>query len=179
MSYTSTFWFTGLSGSGKTTIASRAAQSLSEKDKKIEILDGDVIRKEIHGHLGFTPEDIKENNRLIAELCVKRKGLYDYIFVPIISPFAESRSLAREIIKDNFYIIYCKATLETVMERDVKGLYKRALSGGLDNLIGVDKRVPYEPPQDADLILDTAREDIEISVGRLIGFISSKEKDGK
>jgi len=176
MNRTATLWFTGLSGSGKTTIAVRAAQVLAAKNKKIEILDGDIVRKEIHSHLGFTPEDIKENNRLIAEMCVKRRGLYDCIFVPIISPFAESRSLARKIIKDPFYLIYCKASLEMVIERDVKGLYKKALSGELDNFIGIDRRVPYEPPEDADLTLDTEKEDIETLVSKLVEFICLKEK---
>ncbi len=175
MSGALTFWFTGLSGSGKSTIVNKAAALLEKRNKRIEVLDGDVVRSQIHRYLGFTPEDIKENNRLIAEMCVKKRNLYDYIFVPIISPFAESRSEARRIIKDYFYLVYCKASLETVIGRDAKGLYKKALAGELDNFIGVDKKVPYQPPKDADLVLDTEKEDIETSVDRLVKFVEQSD----
>ncbi len=171
------FWFTGLSGSGKTTIAERAAKLLSDKQKKVKILDGDIIRKEINRHLGFSAEDIKENNRIIAELCVKNEGSYDYIFVPIISPFNESRNQVRRIIKGPLYLIYCKASIDAVIKRDPKGLYKKAIVGEISNFIGVDKKVPYQPPADADLVLDTAKEKIEVCVAKLMDFIDLKEKE--
>lgn len=165
------FWFTGLSGAGKTTIVGRTVEILLKQGKKIEILDGDVIRQYVNKHLGFSPDDIRENNRIIANLCIEDQGKSDYIFVPIISPFKDSRDKARALIGHSFHLIYCKISLEGAIRRDAKGLYKIALAGEKENLIGVDPRVPYEPPDDADLILDTETESIEICVDRLIKFI--------
>src|SRR3989338_2805235 len=118
-------WFTGLSGSGKTTIALALQKELEKRNKKFKVFDGDVVRQKLHKHLGFTPEDIKENNRLIAELCLKQINKYDFILVPIISPFRESRENARKILGNSFIEVYVKALLETVIERDVKVYYKK------------------------------------------------------
>jgi len=167
------FWFTGLSGSGKTTIVSEAFKTLSDLEKKVKIYDGDAVRAKINKHLTFTPEHIMENNEIIAKLCVKDADSYDYIFVPIISPFAKARHLARKAIGKNFYLIYTKASLPAVIKRDPKGLYKKALSGEIDNFIGVSANVPYEEPSDADLILDTENENIKTCTKRLIHFIES------
>lgn len=169
------FWFTGLSGSGKTTIVNEVSKVLSASGKKVKIYDGDTVRAKINKHLTFSPEHIRENNKIIAELCMKDSKSYDYIFVPIISPFSKSRQSARKTIGRNFYLIYAKASLPAVIKRDPKGLYKKALSGEIDNFIGVSVNVPYEEPQDADLVLDTEREDIEVCVKKLINFLDSLE----
>ncbi|MCX5829731.1 MAG: adenylyl-sulfate kinase [Deltaproteobacteria bacterium] len=171
------FWFTGLSGSGKTTIVDGTIQRLSNRDIKIKIFDGDVVRKEINSHLTFRPKDISENNRIIADLCLKESHLYDYIFVPVIAPFRESRDEARRLLGDHFYLVYCKISLEEVIRRDPKGLYRKALSGEIDNFIGIHKEVPFQPPKDADLVLDTEGAGIESCVGRLIEFIHRKEEE--
>src|SRR3989338_3893085 len=105
-------WFTGLSGSGKTTIALALQKELEKRNKKVRIFDGDIVRQELHKHLGFTPADIKENNRLISELCLKHINDFDFILVPIISPFTESRKKARTLLGKSFIEIYVKAPLE-------------------------------------------------------------------
>jgi adenylyl-sulfate kinase len=170
------FWLSGLSGSGKTTLVDHAVRRLAGSGKRIRIFDGDVVRKEINRHLTFSPEDIRENNRIIADLCLQNIQGFDYIFVPVISPFQESRNHARKMLGGSFYLIYCKASLDEVIRRDPKGLYRKALSGELADVIGVHKHVPFEPPADADLVLDTENETLETCVGRFLDFIKGKEE---
>jgi adenylylsulfate kinase len=167
------FWFTGLSGSGKTTIVTETIDRLSDDGKAIRVLDGDDVRSRITAHLGFTPDDIKENNRIIAEMCKEMRSDYDYIFVPIISPFEESRDKARELIGNGFFLIYVKASLDEVIRRDVKGLYKKAVRGEIENFIGLAKDVPFQEPQHPDLILDSEKEEVKDSVSQLVSFIRS------
>lgn len=178
MSRVLTFWLTGLSGSGKTTIIKETQRLLVKANKKIKVYDGDAVREQITKHLTFSPEHIKENNKIIAELCLKdiNSNKYDYIFVAVISPFQESRDHAKEIIGSSFSLIYCKSSFEEVIRRDTKGLYKKALAGQINNFIGIDKKVPYQPPQGADLVLDTEAEDIKSCVTKLMNFINSKER---
>lgn len=170
-------WFTGLSGSGKTTIANRASERLRRLNKKVKIYDGDVVREGINRHLTFSPEHIDENNRLIAAFCLENSPLYDYIFVPVISPFSASRESARKMIGDSFSLVYIKASLEEVIKRDPKGLYKKALAGEIKNFVGLAADVPYQTPDDADLTLDTEKNDIGTLVDELMGFIVSKTND--
>ncbi|MDD5005742.1 MAG: adenylyl-sulfate kinase [Candidatus Omnitrophica bacterium] len=171
------FWFTGLSGSGKTTIANETKKSLSKIKKKIKIYDGDIVRQKLNRHLKFTPKHIKKNNRIIAEICKQEinKKKYDYIFVTVISPFEESRQQVKSTIGEQLYLIYCKASLGTVIKRDPKGLYKKALSGKIENFIGIDKNVPYQMPKNADLVLDTEKYDLKTCIKKLISFIKTKE----
>lgn len=173
-----TFWLTGLSGSGKTTIVKEAQALLLKANKKVKVYDGDIVRKQINKNLTFSPEDIKENNKIIAELCLKdiNSNKYDYIFVAVISPFQESRDQAKEIIGSSFYLIYCKSSLEEAMRRDPKGLYKKALDGEINNFIGIDERTPYQEPQDADLVLDTENEDVKSCVAKFMNYINLKER---
>lgn len=168
-------WFTGLSGSGKTTIAKAAAGRLMAADKRVRIYDGDDVRSALTRHLTFTPEHIVENNRIVAELCLKNLSEYDYIFVPIISPFSRCRNAARELIGERFNLIYIKASIEEVIRRDSKGLYRKAMAGEISNFIGIDKNVPYESPADADLVIDSANESAEVSVNNLLNFIETKK----
>ena len=91
-------WFTGLSGSGKTTLATAPQKKFSAFGKTSEILDGDIVRNSIHGHLGFTREDIKENNRLLAKLALEKSKKHDYVLVSAISPFREDRAMAKNIL---------------------------------------------------------------------------------
>ena len=164
-------WLTGLSGSGKTTIATSISKKLIKKNYKVKILDGDKIRDSIHTNLGFSPSDIELNNQKIAFLCKELMGSFDLVIVPIISPFSRSRKLAREIIGEGFFEIYIKSFLDNVISRDVKGLYKKALAGEIDNFIGIDPNVPYEIPKFPDLTLDTNKEKISESVTKLLKFI--------
>ena len=168
---TQVLWFTGLSGSGKTTVANLVSERLEMKGKKVKVIDGDVIRGTIHKDLKFTPEDIKENNRLIALMCKDNLGRWDYILVPIISPFRESRDFARKLLSGDFVEVYVKTDLNECIKRDTKGLYKKALSGAIDNFIGISSRTPYEAPENPEIIIDTACEDISASAEKVLGHI--------
>ena len=162
---------TGLSGSGKTTIAKVVKSDLIQKNKKVLILDGDNIRDTQHKHLGFSPEDIKTNNILITELCLDNILNYDVVIVPIISPYKESRIHARNVIGKTFYEIYIKTSLSTLEKRDTKGLYSKQKKGLINNLIGVSSANLYEEPISPDLIVETNLLSIKKSSNILIKFI--------
>jgi adenylyl-sulfate kinase len=164
-------WFTGLSGSGKTTIVDSVVEILKQKGKKIKILDGDDVRAKFHTHLGFSVEDIKENNRLITLMCLEYMDSHDYVFVPIISPFIESRAKAKQMVGEFFKEIHIKCSLDECIRRDVKGHYKKALAGEIENFIGVAKQVPYEPPVNPDLVLDTENKSIKEVISELVSFL--------
>lgn len=151
-----TFWFTGLSGAGKSTIAEAVRRQLESEGRRISIIDGDDVRGLLHKHLGFSEPDIKENNKLISELCLARRADTDAILVPIISPFRASRAAARKLLAPRFFEIYIKASVPAVTARDVKGLYAKAKAGEIAGMIGVSPTAaPYEPPESADLVIAT------------------------
>ncbi|MDD4601881.1 MAG: adenylyl-sulfate kinase [Negativicutes bacterium] len=164
-------WFTGLSGSGKTTIADKLCEELTALGKQIMVIDGDVIRMTKHTELSFSPEDIKENNRLIALMCQENMGKYDYILVPIISPFRESRKSARELLQSGFIEVFINTSLEECVLRDVKGLYRKALAGEIENFIGVSENTPYEKPYKPDISIDTISCDVAGSVKKLLEYL--------
>lgn len=168
-------WFTGLSGSGKTTIAEKLADHLRKKGRKVKILDGDTIRGKEHKHLGFSREDIRENNRLIAQAAKAAGKDADFVLVPIISPYQEDRLMAKEIIGDGFVELFINAPLEECIKRDVKGLYKKALEGEIDDFIGVSPKNPYEPPQSPHLEIKSAFSSIEESVQKIFDFLHSDQ----
>lgn len=163
-------WFSGLSGSGKTSIAERTSEILRQDGQRVTILDGDVVRNKEHRHLGFTTEDIKENNRLIAIMCLQTLSEYDVILVPIISPFRESREAAKQTLGKAFAEVYVRASLEEVMRRDPKGHYQKIREGVLQGFIGVDNGLPYEPPLAPDIVLDTESFNMEECASQLAGF---------
>lgn len=161
-------WFTGMSGAGKSTLAEMAARRLESESFKTLVLDGDHIRNEIHKHLSFSREDILENNRLVAQLCAQRLSDFDVILTPIISPYALGRQRAREIIGNTFFEIYVKTSLKELIKRDTKGLYRKALEGEMNNLIGFSPENPYEEPEHPDLTIHTDQEDVQRGARRLI-----------
>jgi pyruvate kinase len=167
---TKVVWFTGLSGSGKTTIADLLVKEFSKQGRTFAVFDGDDVRKRLHQHLGFTPEGIKENNRLITELCKEELGKKDYILVPIISPFKESRELARKVFGENFIEVYLNCSFDECKKRDIKGLYKKAESGELQNFIGL--HVPYEPPENPEIKVDSINLTAEQSAEKVLDFLS-------
>jgi len=167
-------WFTGLSGAGKSTVAEGLMARLRAEGLRVLALDGDAVRTRLHRHLGFTESDIKENNRLIAELCVENGDAYDVILVPIISPYAISRRDARARIGGGFCEVYCKADLSVVSARDVKGLYGKAARGEIGNLIGYSPETVYEPPPAPDVVLDTTEQSPEQAIDGLYRFVRSK-----
>lgn len=164
-------WFTGLSGSGKTTIAEALADRLKSTGKTVKILDGDAVRNIKHKHLGFSRDDIRENNRLIAEMAKTAGKRKDFVLVPIISPYRADRAMAQEIIGNGFVELFINAPLEECIKRDAKGLYKKALDGEIDNFIGISPQNPYEPPQSPDLEIESANFSLEENVNKIFNFL--------
>lgn len=153
-------WFTGLSGSGKSTIAVEVEKALLGQGRAVYRLDGDNIRHGLNSDLGFSAEDRKENIRRIAEVAALFRDAGIITLASFISPYRESRSFVRDCVGEEFFrLIYVKADVDTCAERDPKGLYKRALSGEIKNFTGVS--APYEEPEDADLVLDTTVNTLE------------------
>lgn len=165
-------WLTGLSGSGKTTIADALKEKYEAKGKKVCIIDGDAIRNADATPLGFSRENISENNRRIAFLAKIERGKHDLILIPVIAPFAEDRKVSREIIGKDFFEIFVDCSLGVCVDRDVKGLYKEALSGRREKLIGMEgSSVPYEAPISPDLIIKTEATSLEKSTARITEFL--------
>jgi len=166
-------WFTGLSGSGKSTMSHALEERLFNEGCRTFVLDGDNVRHGLNSNLGFSDEDRKENIRRIGEVSNLMMEAGFIIMTAFISPFREDRIAVRNLISDGDFIeIYCKASLETCEARDVKGLYKRARAGEIKNYTGIDS--PYEVPENADLIIDTEQETIEDSVSIIISFLKKK-----
>lgn len=174
-----TVWFTGLSGSGKSTIAEMLYHEFQARDMKTEILDGDVVRTNLSKGLGFSKEDRDTNIMRIGFVAnlLTRNGVAA-ICCPI-SPYKETRDANRELI-GNFVEIYVHATIEELAEnRDPKGLYKKALAGEITGFTGVDD--PYEVPENPELVVDTMNESPEESLANVLtklkelGWIDSDE----
>ena len=163
-----TVWFTGLSGAGKSTIANALAEELRSRGMKVEVLDGDVIRTNLSKGLGFSKED-RDTNVLrvgwVAEV-LSRNGVA--VICALISPYRETRNKVRERI-GNFVEVYVNAPLEEVIRRDVKGLYKKALAGEIKNFTGISD--PYEPPENPEVVCNTAEETVEESVGKVLAYL--------
>ncbi len=166
-------WFTGLSGSGKSTLADGVSIYLTKQGAKIRVVDGDDVRKCMKMQT-FTKSEIIQNNEHIIQLCSGLKSEFDYLLVAVIAPFSQTRKMARDVFGGNYTEVYVRASIETLRKRDTKGLYQKALSGELSNLIGVHPGVPYEEPQSPDLIVDTNEEGVEASVGEIVGFLKNK-----
>ena len=161
-----TIWFTGLSGSGKTTLSKRLESELRRRGiLKVELLDGDVMRTHLSKGLGFSKEDRDANIKRIGFVCklLSRNGVV--AIAAAISPYREVRDFIRKEIGD-FVEVYCRCPLEVCIRRDVKGLYRKALSGEIKNYTGVDD--PYEEPLKPEVTLETDRETPEQSVMKII-----------
>lgn len=166
---TKIIWFTGLSGSGKSTVTEILKEKFDKLNKKYAVFDGDDVRKRLHKHLKFTPEDIKENNRLIVGLCKQELGKVDYILVPIISPFKESRVKARKAFGKDFVEVYMNCSYDECKKRDVKGIYKKAEAGEIENFIGL--HVPYEPPENPEIEINSINEKPEESAIKILNWL--------
>ena len=163
-------WFTGLSGSGKSTLAHVLEEKLFNKGCKTFVLDGDNVRHGLNSNLDFSDNDRKENIRRIGEVAklMLESGLI--VMTAFISPFREDRAAVRNLISNSDFIeIYCKASLKTCEERDVKGLYKLARAGEIKNYTGIDS--PYEAPENPELIIDTDKETLDESVSKIYNFL--------
>ena len=160
-----TLWFTGMSGSGKSTLAEKCQEGLLERGVNTEILDGDIIRTNLSKGLGFSKEDRDINIRRVGFVCnlLTRNGAA--AIAACISPYAAIRDENRALI-GRFVEVYCEAPIEKLIERDPKGLYKKALAGEIKGFTGID--APYEEPVKPEVVVHTADETIDESVGKIM-----------
>jgi len=163
-------WLTGLSGSGKSTIANALELALHQQHKHTYILDGDNVRRNLNKDLGFHPESRSENVRRIAEVALMMKDAGLIVIVTCIAPFAKDRDAARALIGDAGFIeVYVSTPLAVCEQRDPKGLYKKSRAGLMKNMTGIDS--PYEIPGQPELVLDTRVCSVVESVGRILGWL--------
>ena len=167
-------WFTGLSGSGKSTIANILEQKLHTIGKRTYLLDGDNVRHGLNKDLGFTDTDRVENIRRVAEVSKLMVDAGLITLVSFISPFKSERQMARDLLSsDEFFEIFVNTPLEECEKRDPKGLYKKARAGELKNFTGIDSL--YEEPENPDIILDTASSNAEELTDQIINFLQLKK----
>jgi adenylyl-sulfate kinase len=163
-----TLWFTGLSGSGKTTMAIPIAEKLRERGLKIERLDGDIVRQHLTRDLGFSKEDRDMNIErvtFVAKL-LTRNGVG--VLCSFISPYRARRAKSREEIGE-FIEVFVKASVEECARRDVKGMYAKAFAGEIANFTGVSD--PYEEPENPEIVCDTEHETLEESTAKVIAYL--------
>lgn len=170
-----TIWFTGLSGSGKTTLAQALINELRSSDLNVELLDGDEVRTNLSYGLGFSKEDRDTNIRRIGYVSrlLSRNGVG--VITAAISPYREIRNEVRQLITRDgaeFIEVYVQCPIDVLIERDVKGLYKRALAGEIKEFTGVSD--PYEAPLNPEVTVNTDSESIEESAGKIIAALKAR-----
>jgi adenylyl-sulfate kinase len=165
-----TLWFTGLSGAGKSTLARRIEEVLLERGMKVEVLDGDEVRENLSKGLGFSKEDRDTNIRRIGFVAklLSRNGVV--AITAAISPYREIRDEMRKAI-GRFVEVYVEAPIDVLAERDVKGLYKKALAGEIKHFTGVDD--PYEPPVKPEVVVNSSTETVDQSLGKIIATLET------
>jgi len=165
-----TIWLTGLSGSGKSTVAVAAEKALQVRGCLTYILDGDNVRMGLNRNLGFSPEDRTENIRRIGEVAKLFTDAGILVFTSFISPYRADRDAVREIMAEGDFIeVYVAASLETCEGRDTKGLYAKARAGEIPEFTGIS--APYEEPAKAELVLSTEGKSVDESVADLITYL--------
>ena len=166
-----TLWFTGLSGSGKTTIAKLVAQELRDQGLRVERLDGDIVRQSLTRDLGFSKEDRDKNIErvtFVAKL-LTRNGVA--VLCSFISPYRERRAKTRREIGE-LIEIYVECPVEVCAQRDVKGMYTKAFAGEIKNFTGVSD--PYEEPENPEIICHTAQETSEESAAKIVTYLEGQ-----
>ena len=153
-------WFTGLSGSGKTTLSLALNKDLKKLDYKVKKVDGDVFRKKNKNIKKFTKKSIIENNLSIIKYVNEIKESYHYIIVSVISPLIKTRTKAKNIFGKNYFEIYVKCSLKTLIKRDTKGLYKLAIKKKIKNLIGYNSKIVYEKSKYKKIIINSEKNKI-------------------
>jgi len=167
-------WFTGLSASGKSSIANEVVHQLHQMGKLTYVLDGDNIRHGLNKNLGFSPEDREENIRRISEVGNLFADAGIITTTAFISPYRKDRDFARELLGDGRFVeIFVKASIETCEKRDPKGLYQKAKKGEIKEFTGIS--APYEEPLKPEIILDADTMTIEEEVEMVIGYLKKKE----
>ena len=166
-------WFTGLSGSGKSTIAVEVEKQLIKNGRAVYRLDGDNVRHGLNSDLGFTKEERDENIRRIAEVAALFKDAGLITLVSFISPYRDKRAFARKRAgSDSFIEVYVKADVETCAERDPKGLYEKAKNGEIENFTGVS--APYEEPENPEVYIDTEKLTVKEAAKKVLASILEK-----
>lgn len=165
-----TLWFTGMSGAGKSTLAQAVAEELRRRGHRVEVLDGDEVRTNLSKGLGFSKEDRDTNIRRIGYVCklLARNGVV--AISAAISPYRDVRGEVRRQ-HERFVEVFVKCPLDTLVERDVKGLYKKALAGEISNFTGVSD--PYEEPLEPEVVVESHIESIDESLCKLLGKLES------
>ena len=165
-----TLWFTGLSRSGKSTLATEVERRLYERGYITFVLDGDNIRHGLNRDLGFSPEDREENIRRVGEVAhlFRQAGIIN--MTAFISPYRADRKNARDVADEGEFIeIFCRCSLEACEKRDGKGLYKKARAGEIPEFTGIS--APYEEPESPEITIDTDREGIKEGVNKIISYL--------
>jgi adenylylsulfate kinase len=163
-------WLTGLSGAGKSTIAAKLGPALAERGHRVELLDGDEVRTNLCQGLGFSREDRDTNIARIGYVAGKLAKHGVAVLVAAISPYRQARDLVRAEV-DNFVEVHVAAPVQTCAERDVKGLYAKALSGEIQQFTGVSD--PYEPPLAPEIVLHTEAETVDESVEQVLAWLEA------
>lgn len=167
-------WFTGLSGSGKSTIANAVAKELYNRNIRSYVLDGDNIRHGLNKDLGFSEEDRTENIRRIGEVSKLFVDSGQFVLTAFISPFRADRQIVRDLLEEGEFIeVYIKCPIEECEVRDPKGLYDKARKGIIKDFTGIDS--PYEEPQQPEIILESDQYSIEECVEQVIGYLTAKK----
>ena len=166
-------WFTGLSGSGKSTLAHQVEEDLYKTGCRTFVFDGDNVRHGLCANLGFSAEDRHENIRRIGEMAKLFIEAGVIALTAFISPFRADRERVKALVSENDFIkIYCDSPLQVCEERDVKGLYKKARAGVIQNYTGISS--PYEPPENPDLHLDTAGDSVEVNAKKILALLEER-----
>jgi adenylylsulfate kinase len=166
-------WFTGLPCSGKSTLANELDKTFYAKGIRSYVLDGDNVRKGLNADLTFSAEDRKENLRRIGHVAQLFTDAGIVCIAAFVAPLQEDRAqLKANIGSDRFFEIYLNTPIETCEERDIKGLYKKARNGEIKDFTGVN--APYENPENPDLIIDTSKESMDVSIERIMSHIRRK-----
>jgi adenylyl-sulfate kinase len=173
-----TVWLTGLSGAGKTTLAYRVGPALEAQGRPVEYLDGDVVRTHLSQGLGFSKADRDTQVTRLGWVASRMTRLGATVIVAAISPYAEARAKARAMVEPfgTFLEVHVKASVDACAQRDVKGLYARALKGEIRNFTGVDD--PYEAPVAPELVIDTEKVSVEEASALLVERILEKSRSG-
>lgn len=163
-------WFTGLSGSGKSTVARAVESTLVDQGKYVAVLDGDNVRHGLNKDLGFSPADRTENIRRIGEVAALFCDANNIVLTAFISPYRADRDMARKAVgPGRFFEIYCAADLSICESRDPKGLYKKARAGQIPEFTGIS--APYEAPENPELVLETGKKPLQQCVSEVIDLL--------
>ncbi len=165
-------WFTGLSASGKSTLAHGVEEALFARSCRTYVLDGDNVRHRLNKDLGFSPEDRVENIRRIGEVASLFCDVGVIALTAFISPYRADRDKARAIVQDSFIEVYVKCDLDVCEARDPKGLYKKARAGEVREFTGIS--APYEEPVKPELVVDTSHQSLEDSTAEVMAYLEAR-----